>query len=139
MLAVASAGFAQLKPGDSTRTVPVEERERTYLVHVPPKYDAKARTPVVIALHGAWTNARLMELYSGLDKTADEKNFIVVYPNGTGPNEMTLFWNSGRRFNRPGRPKSMTRRSSAKCSTIWNRLRISTLSACLRQEFPTAA
>lgn len=94
LLAV-GAGAEPLTPGNSIRTIQSGDRDRTYIVHVSANYDAKRPTPVVVALHGAWTNAPIMAMYSGLDSTADEHGFIVVYPNGTGPNTTTLFWNSG--------------------------------------------
>jgi poly(3-hydroxybutyrate) depolymerase len=33
----------QLTPGDHTRTIEVDKRTRSYIVHVPPKYDSKKR------------------------------------------------------------------------------------------------
>jgi len=49
-----------LAPGDHARTLQVDGRERSYLVHTPPKYDPKQPTPVVLILHGAGTNAQIM-------------------------------------------------------------------------------
>jgi polyhydroxybutyrate depolymerase len=89
------AGAEPLEAGNYTRTLQVGGRERSYIVHVPPKYDPKHPSPVVLVLHGAWTNANITVAYSGLSRTADGKNFIAVYPNGTGPRESTLFWNAG--------------------------------------------
>jgi polyhydroxybutyrate depolymerase len=89
------ASAESLQPGNHTRTLQVDGRERSYLVHVPPKYDPKKPTPLVLALHGAWTNGPITALYSGLNRTADEQNFIAVYPNGTGLRDTALFWNSG--------------------------------------------
>jgi polyhydroxybutyrate depolymerase len=83
-----------LTPGDHTRTLQVDGRTRSYIVHVPPKYDAKP-TPVVLAFHGAVTNAFIMALSTGLSAKADEAGFLVVYPNGTGKGDFFLFWNSG--------------------------------------------
>src|SRR5262245_57012934 len=95
-LAALGASAEPLKAGDHERTLQSDGRERSYLVHLPASYDGREPMPVVLALHGAWTNGRIMQFYSGLNRTADEKSFIVVYPNGTGPNDTTLFWNSGR-------------------------------------------
>ena len=79
-----------LGPGDHTRTLMIGEQKRTYLVHIPPKYDPKTPTPVVLALHGALMNGPMMVWFSGLNKTSDEAGFIVVYPSG-----MNLLWNAG--------------------------------------------
>jgi polyhydroxybutyrate depolymerase len=84
-----------LSPGDHTRTLQQDGRTRSYIVHVPPKYDSKQPTPVVLAFHGAWTNATLMALSTGLSDKADKAGFIVVYPNGSGKDDFFLFWNSG--------------------------------------------
>jgi len=84
-----------MQPGDYTRTVQVDDRNRSYLVHVPPKYDPNHSAPVILVLHGAWTNGPITAVYSGLNRTADENNFIALYPNGTGMRDTALFWNSG--------------------------------------------
>jgi polyhydroxybutyrate depolymerase len=93
---LAMAASEPLSPGNSTRTLQVAGRERSYIVHVPAKYDATKPTPVVLIFHGAFTNGSITQLYSGMNRTADEKDFIAVYPNGTGPTEATLFWNAGK-------------------------------------------
>ena len=84
-----------LGPGDHNRTLDVNGQSRSYLVHVPPKYDAQRPTPVVLAFHGAATNAAIMAQTTGLSGKADEAGFIVVYPNGTGKAKLLLIWNSG--------------------------------------------
>jgi polyhydroxybutyrate depolymerase len=84
-----------LGPGDHLRTLEIDRQKRTYRVHVPASYDSRKATPVVLALHGATMSAKGMEVFCGLSKKADEAGFIVVYPNGTGPNPMLLTWNSG--------------------------------------------
>ncbi len=72
-----------LVTGDQTRTLTVDGRERSYLLHVPAKYDRTKPTPVVLIFHGAATNAKLMTAISGLSKKSDEAGFLAVYPNGT--------------------------------------------------------
>ena len=93
LLSLVAAGES-LGPGDHTRNLTIADQKRTFYLHVPAKYDAKTPTPVVIALHGAMTDGKMMELYSGLDKKADEAGFIAVYPNGTGYGSL-LTWNCG--------------------------------------------
>ncbi len=83
-----------LTAGDHIRNLKVGDIDRTYLVHVPDKYDAERPTPVVLALHGAAMNGAMMASFSGLNETADEAGFIVVYPNGTGYGPF-LAWNAG--------------------------------------------
>jgi polyhydroxybutyrate depolymerase len=89
-----------LSPGDHTRTVDVDGRTRSYLVHVPPQYDHKQATPVVLAYHGAMTNGPIMTVFCGLNKKSDEAGFIVVYPNGNGSGKVMLVWNAGAFRNR---------------------------------------
>ena len=84
-----------LGPGDYTRTLQHGGRTRSYLVHVPPHYDAKQPTPVVLAFHGGGANAEQMVRFCGLNKTADQEGFLAVYPNGSGQIERMLTWNAG--------------------------------------------
>ncbi len=83
-----------LQPGRHTRSLTWDGEERSYHLYIPEKYDAAKPTPVVVALHGASMNGRVMEAFCGLSKKADEAGFVVVYPNGTGPVGL-LVWNAG--------------------------------------------
>jgi polyhydroxybutyrate depolymerase len=94
LLAALAIAGQPLGPGDHERSVKVDGTTRSYLVHVPPHYDPKKPTPVVLNFHGALTNGGLQVHLSGLSNKADQCNFVVVYPNGTGANSV-LFWNSG--------------------------------------------
>ena len=84
-----------LGPGDHTRTLKVGDLTRTYLVHIPPKYDSKTPMPVVLVFHGGGSNAEGMVQFCGLNKKSDEAGFIVVYPSGTGRLEKVLTFNGG--------------------------------------------
>ncbi|MFO0424779.1 MAG: alpha/beta hydrolase family esterase [Planctomycetia bacterium] len=86
---------AALRPGDHSRSIEVEGRERTYLVHVPPQYDPAAPMPVVLAFHGGGANADNMVAFSGLNEKADQAGFIVVYPEGSGRLPRMLTFNAG--------------------------------------------
>ena len=88
-------GEPPLASGDHTRTLSHDGRNRSYIVHIPPKYDAKRQTPVVLAFHGAATNAAIMVRFCGLNETSDKEGFVVVYPNGTGRMDKMLTWNGG--------------------------------------------
>jgi polyhydroxybutyrate depolymerase len=82
-----------LGPGEHKRTLTVDEQKRRHIIHVPPKYDPKRPTPVVLALHGMGMWEKMMESFTRLSDTADEHNFVVVYPNGTG---IVQTWNAGQ-------------------------------------------
>ncbi len=84
-----------ISPGDHTRTLHIDGRERTCLLHVPTGYDASQPTPLVLALHGATSNAKLMQAFCGLSDKADREGFLVAYPNGTGNTANVLTWNGG--------------------------------------------
>jgi polyhydroxybutyrate depolymerase len=83
-----------LGPGDHTRKLTVDGKERSYLVHVPKGYDPKTPVPVILALHGAAMDGSMMVWFSGLNKKSDEAGFIVVYPSGTGVGPFRT-WNAG--------------------------------------------
>jgi polyhydroxybutyrate depolymerase len=102
-LLVTSLLFAAepLTPGDHQRPLTVEGRERSYLVHVPPRSDANRPLPVVLVLHGAFTNAEITVAITGMNAKADEAGFLAVYPNGTG-RDPVLTWNAWGRQGVPG-------------------------------------
>lgn len=83
-----------LGPGNHTRSLVVDNRKRSYFVHVPPEHDPKTPVPVVLALHGAAMNGPAMVTFSGLSTKADEAGFVVVYPSGTGTGPFRA-WNAG--------------------------------------------
>jgi polyhydroxybutyrate depolymerase len=84
LAAILFAPPPKLSPGDHTRTLTVDGRERSYVIHVPKKYDPKKPTPVVLILHGAGTNAAIMARFCGMNEKSDEAGFLAVYANGTG-------------------------------------------------------
>ncbi len=56
--------------------------QRDFVVHLPSGYKkSQEKLPVLIVLHGNPSNGRQMKLWTGMNKTADEHGFIVVYPN----------------------------------------------------------
>ena len=83
LLLLAAVAADPLGPGNHERKLTVDGRERSYLIHIPAKYDAAQKTPVVLVLHGAGMNAAMMVGFSGMNKKSDEAGFIAAYPNGT--------------------------------------------------------
>ena len=61
-----------LGPGDHSRELVVDGRERSYLIHVPRQYDSKNPTPVILAFHGGGGNAESM-IALGLLKDSPKK------------------------------------------------------------------
>ena len=58
-------------------TINVDGRARTYLLHVPPNYDAGKPVPLVLVLHGATQSPENIEGMSGMSLMADQQGFIA--------------------------------------------------------------
>lgn len=90
----ASAGF--LPPGDHTIRLSHDKRERSAIVHVPPRASDKRDLPVIINFHGGGGHGANEQEYSLMDRLADREIFIAVYPNGSGRlSTRLLTWNAG--------------------------------------------
>lgn len=66
---------------DHGHTLYIEGVERSFSVHLPKDYknDGK-KYPVLFVFHGNPGNNWQMRYYTGMNKTADKNDFIVVYP-----------------------------------------------------------
>jgi len=73
-----------LQPGDYELSLPIQNRTRTFIAHVPPQIREEVPLPLVVNFHGSGSNATQQRQYSGMNVTADRHGFVVVYPNGTG-------------------------------------------------------
>lgn len=85
-----------LSSGNHDLSMSVDGRERTYILHVPAS-EGEA-LPLIIVLHGTYGTGRKMQLGLGFDPYADERGFLVAYPDAyqkPGENE-TARWNDGR-------------------------------------------
>jgi len=80
-----------LEPGDDSASLMHDGTQREFLIHVPRGYDNTQPVPLVLNFHGATSYAEQQRsLFSLMDATADDKGFIVVYPEGIGRS-----WNAG--------------------------------------------
>jgi polyhydroxybutyrate depolymerase len=84
-----------LAHNDHDGAIVVDGRTRNYFVHTPPAYTGKTPLPLVLVLHGATESADNVERLSGMSAKADQENFLVVYPTGTGRLKNVPTWNSG--------------------------------------------
>ena len=68
----------------TTETITSSGEKREYLLYVPKSYDRAKPTPLVINLHTSmsWPNSSMA--ISQWNQVADERGFIVAYPEGTG-------------------------------------------------------
>ncbi len=72
------------------------EVARTYLIHLPPNYNANNNYPLVFVFHG-WTHTpAITETHTKMSIKADDANFIAVYPAGIiGSNKE---WNENDKY-----------------------------------------
>ena len=66
-------------------------QKREYLRYVPRSYDRTKPTPLVISLHATMNWPAFQMNISRWNQAADDNNFIVVYPSGTGTGPRTWF------------------------------------------------
>ena len=79
--------------GSTTLTPTIGGHQRTVIVHVPSGYNGRAKTPLVLDMHGSGATAFDQELFTGMDATADADHFIVAYPQGLIPEGSGFDWN----------------------------------------------
>jgi polyhydroxybutyrate depolymerase len=83
-----------LKSGDTNKTVKVGSDSRTYILHVPSKYDGTKPVPFVVDFHPIGGSGSGEEGSSPYKALTDAEGVITAYPNGkSGP--MGGAWNVG--------------------------------------------
>lgn len=75
---------------DAQEEVEIDQRTRTYVVHLPQAYDSQQHYPVVILLHGRDQDAAQMARLTHFNEFADKDGIIAVYPNAVSGR-----WNIG--------------------------------------------
>jgi len=78
-----------LKPGNTTVMIPSGGTMRSYILHVPPKYDGKNRLPLVMDFHGKGGTAQ-GSLGSAWIPKADAVGIVMMFPQGLYDS-----WNAG--------------------------------------------
>src|SRR5262245_2664876 len=71
-----------LVPGETTMSMTIGGRNRTFLVHVPPSYTGRFPVPLVLDLHGLTGTSGQQASLSGFREKSDQAGFIVVWPQG---------------------------------------------------------
>ncbi len=85
----AMAQETQLSKGKFT----FETFPRYYYLYVPPSYDPRKPTPLVIVLHGSEIDAQGMCKLTGFNEEAEKRQAICVYPESVKGT-----WNDGRKL-----------------------------------------
>ena len=67
--------------------------ERLSSVSIPSDYDPGVTYPLVMVLHGAGANGSVQASYFGLFDLVDEKQFVMLYPDGTPNDSRSRRWN----------------------------------------------
>ena len=86
-----------VNPGLSKHVLSYGGLQRDYLLYVPASADLGKPQALVFALHGGTGNANNFMQTSGLNAVADQRGFLVIYPNGSGRLgiDKLLTWNAG--------------------------------------------
>jgi polyhydroxybutyrate depolymerase len=83
-----------LKAGDSNKTVQVGSDSRTYILHMPSKYDGSKPAPLVVDFHGLSGSGSQEESTTLYKSLTDAEGVVSAYPDGkSGPNGTA--WNVG--------------------------------------------
>jgi polyhydroxybutyrate depolymerase len=88
-----SFGFFRRARARFGNVITVGGLERTYQFYAPTLVRANQPTSLVIALHGGGGRGRGMRRLTGFDALADQKGFLVAYPDG-----LNRQWNDSRAF-----------------------------------------
>ena len=83
-VAAGSSSSPVVKPGTYMETMQSGGQSREYIIHIPTGYDGTKALPLVFVLHGVGGSDQGMAKGTGMIPKADQENFIVVFPNGTG-------------------------------------------------------
>jgi polyhydroxybutyrate depolymerase len=70
--------------GATTRAITSQGEERTYVLHVPRRYDGRTALPLVLNFHGYGSSAAQQMAYSLFAPLAEREGFVVAAPEGQG-------------------------------------------------------
>ncbi|MBW4469000.1 MAG: hypothetical protein KME45_01190 [Stenomitos rutilans HA7619-LM2] len=78
----AASAAQPLKLGDATGELVYQGQRRTYHLYTPKSYRPDRPLPLVLAFHGYGSQGKDLANGSGFNDTAEQKGFVVVYPDG---------------------------------------------------------
>ena len=67
---------------------------RPYSEFVPSSYSSKSPAPLVVLLHGYGSSGKQQETYMNFSAVAEQRGFILAYPDGTVDATGKQFWNA---------------------------------------------
>lgn len=83
-----------LKAGDTTKTIQVDSKSRTYILHVPSTYDGSKPAPLVVDFHPLGGSGPAERTGSPYPAQTDPEGVIMAFPTGlSGPSGGA--WNVG--------------------------------------------
>lgn len=74
------------------QSFPHDGQEREYLLHLPKNHPDSAA--LLLVLHGYTNKAAFIRFYSQMNKVANEKGFVVAYPQGSIAKTGKTHWNA---------------------------------------------
>jgi len=84
---------AKLPSSDGSGGLLYQGRLQTYYLHTPKSYQSNHPMPLVLVFHGSRSSGRAIANATRFDELADQKGFIVVYPDGINGR-----WNQVRHY-----------------------------------------
>jgi polyhydroxybutyrate depolymerase len=81
---IGCSGATPVGPGEEKVTIDSAGTSRWFYRHVPPGYDAKRPTPLVLDIHGYSEGAAVHTKMSALGPYGDQHGFITITPQGRG-------------------------------------------------------
>ena len=67
---------------------------RPYSEYVPTSYSSKSPAPLVVLLHGYGSSGKQQETYMNFTAVAEQRGFLLAYPDGTVDATGKQFWNA---------------------------------------------
>jgi polyhydroxybutyrate depolymerase len=77
--------------GEIVREITVQNIVRSYSLYTPRLYNSNKPMPIVLGFHGGTTTPQKFARTTGFNNVAEEKGFMIAYPQGINKN-----WNDGR-------------------------------------------
>jgi polyhydroxybutyrate depolymerase len=78
-------------PDDQKHEIKVDGTKRTYLLYVPHSVSKNQPVPLLLVFHGGGGHSYNMPRFTGFDKLAESRGFLVAYPESTNGH-----WNDTR-------------------------------------------